>query len=163
MSLLPGASEISGWRVVGTPGFDIAWLGPETDTGCSAAEGGFYLDLSGFHDSRPYGGISQTIATTLGSRYAVSFQIGSSALYDQTNLPCVAVEITGVPTTFYTVSEAGSNRWQRFHFNFTASESNTTLTFKGANTNDVAYIGLDNVVVTRVAETAPQTGSPDSK
>jgi hypothetical protein len=53
------------------------------------------------------------------------------------------------------VSDVGSNRWETFEFTFTASATNTTLTFAGANSERTAYIGLDNVVVTAASPREP--------
>jgi hypothetical protein len=95
----------------------------------------------------PYPGVSQTLPTTIGRTYSLSFEIGSDAAWDHSILPSVEVTITGNPTTVHTVRAIGFNRWQMFELNFTATATKTTLTFTGGNTNNLAYIGLDNVVV----------------
>ena len=133
LSLLPGAQDILGWTIVGPPGLDLQWLGPLNHSWLSAADGGSFLDLTGLHDAAPYPGVSQSIATVIGESYRVSFAIGSEAMYDRSTRPSVAVEVTGQPPRTCTVSAVGTNRWQTFEFTFTASQTNTTLTFTGAN------------------------------
>ena len=147
MSLLPGSPRITGWVVTGASGLDLEWVGATKRQGLSGAEGNRFIDLSGFHDSAPYDGISQTIPTSVGRQYKLSFAVGSDVRWDGAVRPGVIVEITGVPPKSYTVSDIGSNRWENFEFTFAASATNTTLTFSGATTNSIQYIGLDNVSV----------------
>jgi streptogramin lyase len=146
MQLYPGATNILGWTVTGTAGYGLGWLGPNDNLGLSAADGNYFLDLTGYHDSVPYNGVSQTVATTIGQRYSVSFEIGYSAAYDSFP-PAVSVAVTGQPTITNTFVVSGANVWETFGFSFTASAANTVLTFTGATPQNVAYIGLDHVVM----------------
>jgi hypothetical protein len=160
MRLLPGNTYLAGWQVVGSPGLDVTWIGPANPYGVSAADGSFFLDLSGFHDAAPYGGVSQSFPTTIGQIYSLSFEVGGHTGFDPAALPSVAVAITGNSNTVCSVSSKGSNLWQLFKLTFNASATNTTLTFTGANTNNLAFIGLDNVVVTPVDPSLPADSKP---
>ena len=82
MQLYPGATNILGWTVTGTAGYDLGWGGPNDDLGLAATDGGYFLDLTGYHDSPPYDGVSQTVPTIIGRTYNVSFEIGYSPGYD---------------------------------------------------------------------------------
>jgi WD40 repeat protein len=148
MALLPGWARITGWVVTGQPGLDLEWFGSATSEGLTAAEGHRFLDLTGFHDHAPYDGVSQTIPTTAGQEYRVSFAVGSSEHWDGDVHPGVEVEVTGIKPMLWTVADVGTNRWETFAFTFTAVATNTTLKFTGSATNNILYIGLDNVVVT---------------
>jgi pentatricopeptide repeat protein len=160
--LFPRAYNITGWTVVGPPGFDLGWMDPQNPGGLRAADGTHFLDLTGAHDSTPYTGVSQTIRTVVGRSYDLSFALGSDANYDRSILPSVAVEITGNPTRLFTVSDVGTNRWQVFNSSFTASNTDTTLTFTGANADNIGYIGLDNVIVTATTNSASGLEEPNA-
>jgi streptogramin lyase len=153
MVLYPGATNILGWTVTGTAGYDLGWLGPNDNLGLSAADGNYFLDLTGYHDSVPYDGVSQTVATTIGQRYNISYEIGYSGSYDSYP-PAVSVAVTGQPTMTNTFVVAGANEWETFGFSFTATAASTVLTFTGATPQNVHYIGLDHVVM------SASTGSP---
>jgi sugar lactone lactonase YvrE len=146
MLLYPGATNILGWTVTGTTGYSLGWLGPNGNLGLSAADGNYFLDLTGYHDAVPYNGVSQTVATTIGQRYSVSFEIGSSANYDGSP-PAISVAVTGQPTLTNTSVVSGINMWKTFEFSFTATAASTVLTFTGVTPQNVAYIGLDHVVM----------------
>jgi len=148
--LLPGSTNITGWTVVGAPNLDIGWINPANGYGLSGSDGGYFLDLSGVHDSKPYGGISQTFPTVVGQPYDVSFDVGSATRYDGSTPPAVSVSVDDLKVGVFTVGTVQANGWQRFRFSFTAVSSATTLAFYGANTNNLAYIGLDNVIATEV-------------
>jgi Protein of unknown function (DUF642) len=78
MSLSPPSTAMTGWTVTnGT----LAWIGPTNTFGLAAQDGGYFLDLTGYHDNIPYGGVTQSIATNIGSRYALTFYLGSSSQY----------------------------------------------------------------------------------
>ncbi len=87
-------------------------------------------------------------------QYQVSFEVGSDQYYDTYytgtfSPPVVWASLNGVVVFAATNNFPGVyNYWQTWSFAFTASATNTTLMFTGATTNRVAYIGLDNVIVT---------------
>jgi hypothetical protein len=164
MQLYPGATNILGWTVTGSAGLDLSWIGPTNNYGLTAADGGYFLDVTGYHDSAPSDGISQTFATTVGQPYHVSFELGSDQSYDSAFNgnggvflpPSVLVSINGIAT--YTASNnfpGLSSYWHTWGFDFTATSAQTTINFSGNNSVKLDYIGLDNVIVT--AGTQPQT------
>jgi hypothetical protein len=121
----------------------------------TAAQGSDFLDLTGSYDSPPYGAVFQTITTSIGQQYQVSFELGSDAYWDAYygggtfTAPVVAVSLNGVVAFSATNNFPDlSNYWQTWSFYFTATATNTTLMFTGANSSRIAYIGLDNVIVT---------------
>jgi hypothetical protein len=152
-SLNPGSTNIPGWT---TTNAELTWDGGANGLTpvLTAAQGYDFLDLSGLHDAFPYGAVFQTMTTTIGQQYQVSFELGSDKYYDSYysgtfTAPAVAVSLNGV-VTFSATNNFPSltNYWQTWSFDFTASATSTTLRFTGANTAQIAYIGLDNVIVT---------------
>jgi uncharacterized protein DUF642 len=158
ISLSPGSTNIPGWT---TTNAELTWDGPLLGTSISptltAAQGSDFLDLTGVHDAPPYGAVFQTMTTTIGQQYQVSFELGSDTYWDSYygggtfTAPVVAVSLNGVVAFSATNNfPTFNNYWQTWSFYFTAGATNTTLMFTGANTGPVAYIGLDNVMVTGI-------------
>jgi hypothetical protein len=160
VSLSPGATNIPGWT---TTNAELTWDGPEIGLTppLTAAQGSDFLDLSGTHDASPYGAVFQTLATTIGQPYQVSFELGSDTYYDSYysggvmfTAPAVMVSLNGVAAFFATNNfPTLSNYWRAWSFEFTASATSTKLMFTGLSAARVAYIGLDNVTVTAVGPT----------
>ena len=148
MKLLPGSAPMTGWNVESSSSSNnVSWLGPKSPFLVKAGEGDFFLDLTGYQDSPPYLGVSQTIATEMGRTYRVTFEVGTTSDYNSV-APSVSVAVSGNPTVTNTVTVNGHNRWQTFASVFTATVTNTTVTFRGANPGSISYVGLDNVKVT---------------
>jgi len=160
ISLSPGSTYIPGWT---TTNAELTVDGPllGINPPLTAAEGSDFLDLTGSHDFAPYGGVFQTIATTQGQQYQISFEVGSDDYYDSFytptfEAPLVTLSLNGVAVFTATNNFPGqANYWQVWSFAFTASATNTTIMFTGENAARVAYIGLDNVIVT--ATNAPHS------
>jgi hypothetical protein len=154
MPLTLGSTAIPGWTVTTAA---LAWIGPSNPFGLSAAEGSYFLDLSGYHDNQPYGGVaaSTAFATTIGQQYQVTFDLGSDKNYN-TASPQVDLAVNGGPAQVFVASPIGNavNRWEIFSYVFTATTASTTLSFAGAGPDNQKYIGLDNVSVVPVPEPA---------
>ncbi len=153
ISLSPGSTKIPGWT---TTNAEITWDGPELgiSPALTAAQGSDFLDLTGVHDASPYGGVFQTMTTTIGQEYQVSFEVGSDKYYDSVYTgtfvaPEVAVSLNGVVAFSATNNFPNlTNYWQTWSFYFTADTASSTLMLTATTSSRVAYIGLDNVMVT---------------
>jgi hypothetical protein len=153
-SLSPGSTNIPGWT---TPNAELTWDGPALGITppLTAAQGNDFLDLTGLHDAPPYGAVFQTLTTVVGQQYEVSFEVGSDKYYDGYYTsgvfvaPLVAASFNG-SVVFTAVNNFPNytNYWQTWNFSFSASATSTRLMFTGITSNRVAYIGLDNVIVT---------------
>jgi len=141
MSLPVGATNMTGWTVANG---ELAWIGPSNPFGLSASDGGYFLDMSGYHDSTPWGGVTQTILTTSGETYRLSLDLGTDTRYDLSG-PVSILVTAGSSSTNFTSTLLGLNQWQTFTFDFTASSANTVITIVG--TEDSKYIGLDNLSI----------------
>ena len=146
MNLSVGATSVTGWTVINDA---ITWIkGPSFALSTPAGE--YFLDLTGTTSNSPYGGVSQSIATTFGTMYRVSFQLGSDTNY---GLPTGVNVIAGATSQVFLTSLTGLNRWTSYSMDFVAgSGSSTLLQFVGSAGRD--YIGLDDVSVTAVSEPA---------
>jgi hypothetical protein len=154
MNLNVGSTAITGWTVTTAA---LAWIGPANPFGLTASDGSYFLDLSGYHDNQPYGGVaaSTAITTVIGQQYKVAFDLGSDVTYDTVS-PSIQVSLNGNPSDTFTASPLGSamNRWETFDFVFTATSASTTISFDGVGADNQKYIGLDNVDVEAVPEPA---------
>ncbi|MQA21842.1 DUF642 domain-containing protein [Rugamonas rivuli] len=149
--LLSGdSSTLAGWTVIG--GSDIAWIGLGNPYSLNASDGNNFLDLTGWHDNNSTGaGVKQTIATTAGATYVLSFDIGNSINYNygiNDSLFVTAGSVVG-QQVWTTVNNQASS-WEHVTMTFVASGATTDVSFGGGKA--VWYIGLDNVSVTAVPE-----------
>jgi hypothetical protein len=140
---------MTGWTVVTAP---LAWIGPSNPFGLSASDGGYFLDLSGYHDNAPYAGVEQTqnILTTIGAQYRLSFDLGTSPPYD--SAPVSILVTAGSASTTFTSTPLNVNQWETFTFDFTATSATTTISLDGQASTGEKYIGLDNVSVVPIPE-----------
>jgi len=152
--LFTGATNITGWTVVNA---ELAWLQNSNPYGIVASDGVRTLDLTGYHDASPYGGVSQTIATTAGSIYNLSFDIGAYA-----GSSAGVTASAGALSQNFIFSALGGGASYQYgtqSLNFTAGAGTTTLiTLTGSSTSHGDNIGLDNVKVTLVSGSA---GAPE--
>lgn len=141
MTLSVGATTISGWTVFND---NVAWI-KEPAFNLTAPDGQFFLDLTDYTSGSPFGGVRQTFATTQGTTYRVSFQLGSSGAY---GLPTGVSVAAGTTTQSFSTNATGPDAWTTYTMDFVASGASTTLSFVGTQGRD--YIGLDNVSVNAV-------------
>jgi len=138
-----GATTMTGWTTVGN---FVSWIGAANPFGLSAQNGSFFLDLTGYQAGAPFGGVRQSVATTAGQQYVLSFYLGS-----RTDIwggpPVSIVGSAGGTTQIFTDSAPhNSSTWTLENLVFTAGPGNSTvITLTGAA--GVNYIGLDNVDV----------------
>ena len=136
MSLGVGATNITGWTVISDT---IAWIGPSNPWGLTASTDDFFLDLTDYSFGAPFGGVSQTIATTVGMTYQLSFDLGSSNLWGR---PSSILATAGSASATFTGDLTGGNSdWQSFMMSFTANSASTTISLAGIGGQN--YIGLE--------------------
>jgi choice-of-anchor C domain-containing protein len=135
----PSATVISGWTV--TSG-DIDWI-----NGLWTSEAGSRsLDLSG----SSAGAISQTLTTTIGKKYVVSFYLAGNPDGPPT-VKTLTVSATGAVPMTVTFDITGHNDanmgWVLQRYSFVATSATTVLTFASGTAGN-AGPALDNVAVT---------------
>ncbi len=148
--LTSGSTTITGWTVSAN---EIAWYKTGQPPGLIPEDGQFAIDLTGFCDlgancgqSGRYGGIQQSVATTIGGHYDLSFYGANYALNaTQPMLSVTATDIAQAYTLPTTNSTAGT--WTKYSFDFFADSTTTTINFSGlpASLGGASYLGLDNV------------------
>ena len=155
MSLPAGpGTTITDWGV----GLDaIAWINAGNPWGLSAQDGNKFLDLTNYEAGAPFGGVFQTIPTTPGADYVLTFYLGSytarwggppvsiTAFAGNAIQQCINPSVTSVST------------WTLCTVPFTASAAQTGILLAGVS--GVNYIGLDNVSV-ELADTRPPVPEP---
>jgi hypothetical protein len=144
-NLLPGATTITGWKVITN---DVAALKNGNSYSIAAEDGNISLDLQSYTDSSPYGGVQQMITTNAGQKYELSFWIGVQNSSSITRGPASVTATAGSASETSTNTLNGSGQqWEQFQLKFTAPGSSTTVSLAGTSTAGGFYIGLDNALV----------------
>jgi hypothetical protein len=140
------------WRVVGAPGSVGIVSGTFTQGGFtfSAKAGKQWLDLTGL--SQTATGVSQTVVTTIGTSYALSFAVGNvvnpGGIFGTPST--VGVRVNGAQILAATNSNgAGTMKtnWKTFKVNFTATSTTTTIAFINLDPPTDSQNGLDAVTL----------------
>lgn len=145
MALTPGSTAIPGWT---TTGAEIAWGMNGNAFGSGSSFGALFLDLTGYHDAPPYGGVTQNLATEAGGHYRLTFAVGSDEDVGAYRGPMSILATVGERSESFTFNPTGEgNQWETFTMTFVATTSSTPLTLTGMSSFGGAYLGLDRVSV----------------
>lgn len=147
VSLQPGSTSLPGWTVTTAA---LGWVFNFQLFGPGTPYGEFFLDLTGIHESQPYGGITQTLATVPGEHYRVSFSLGAYESSLWRGPMSVGVTAGAVSNSFTFTPTGEGSQWGAFTMDFTATTTATPLTFTGLASGGGQYLGLDNVSVESV-------------
>jgi hypothetical protein len=140
-TLSVGSTTMTGWTVVNS---SVSW-DQNGAFGLSTPTGDKFLDLTAYNDSAPYGGVRQTLTTTAGGIYQLTFLLGSSSTYGLPDSLVASINGTGLSPTA-TSALTGTNNWESETYTFTASGDSTLLDLIGSSANN-AFIGLADVSV----------------
>lgn len=150
-------APMTGWSIfVG----EVFWIGNGNAYGLTASDGSMHMSL--YDPFRPLvgvGSVQQTVASTPGTVYEVSFDLGSAAGYP--GPVGVQVQAAGFAATFLASGTAAMN-WEHHSWRFTANDTSTVIAFVGQFgpgyvMGDKGFIGLDNTAL-RVAA-VPEPGA----
>lgn len=157
--LIASSTTLTGWTIVGG---EIAVLKVPNAYNLTPSSGNNFLDLTGYSNTGFPKGVSQVLAgLSVGQTYGFSMDLGIR------NGPCVSggnnchgpvqasAAIGGTGQTFTEASSTAGNVWEKFGFNFVATNASMTLTINGVSVpagNE--FIGLDNVSVAAIPEPA---------
>lgn len=155
MSLSPGSTAITGWTTFSA---ELTWHIFPNGSNWPASDGDFFLDLTGNHDTSPYGGVRQTLTTVAGTPYHVTFDLSVDQSSPGSHGPItVRVETTGISFEDFTYDPPGSGiQWGGFSYDFVAVGPSTELSLLGISTAGGNAIGLDNV---KVGDAVPEPSS----
>ena len=151
-SLPPGSTYLTAWTVFNA---EIAQIHPGNGFGITSVDDGYSLDLTGYHDSPPPGGVTQNIATVTGATYSISFYVGAIAGLSMVNISAGNLNDDGG-----SVSGDGSEVWTQYTNTFQAVSTTTNIQLLGITASDLGrYLGLDAVDVEFVS--GPPTATPE--
>lgn len=160
-----GGQNIGGWDVVGAGVALVQTNYGEPGNGITAftsQEGFNSLDLTGAGNEGLTSGVQETIATTVGQAYSLSFYVGRADGNQFYATPAtVDLSIDGGPRVGYTNTAVtpGTNNWRQFTTSFTATVATTTLTFYNGTPSPTAEAGLDDVVLIPSVTAVPEPAS----
>jgi choice-of-anchor C domain-containing protein len=146
-TLVPGDTALTGWTIESG---SIDWIGSYWP----ASQGSRSIDLTGFNA----GAISQTLTTTIGNTYVVTFDLSGNPAGPPTT-KTLTVGATGAPTTAYAFDTAAAGntladmKWAPQSYSFLATNASSVLTFT-STTDGFWGPALDNVTVTENVPTA---------
>ncbi len=149
-----GPTAITGWTAVGR---QVSWIEAGNPFGITAQDGSRFLDLTAYNTGAPFGGGTQTIATTIGDQYNLTFFLGSFTSRWGGPPISILASAGGTSATFTDSPATTTSTWVPFSLPFTATSASTAITLTGAA--GVEYIGLDNVDVELVG--GPPDGVPE--
>jgi len=139
-----GDTSIDGWTV---DAGSVDWIG----TYWPAQDGSMSIDMSGVDA----GTISQTLTTTIGNTYTVSFFLSGNPAGPPI-VKTLDVSATGAAAASYTYDASGNDltnmNWTPETYTFLATNASTTLSF--VSTTPGAFgPAIDNVVITETVPT----------
>lgn len=141
-TFLAGATAITGWTTVGS---HVSWIADPNPFGLTAQDGSRFLDLTGYTAGAPFGGVTQTISTTPGASYVLTFELGSDTARWGGPPVSITASAGGTSQLFTDSAATTASTWTLETLDFTAAGASTAITLLG--TAGVSYIGLDNVDV----------------
>lgn len=158
-NFVSGQAIGGGWTVLGNPDTNVVLVQTayiETPSGFlqqfNAQEGLNSLDLTGASNQGLSVGVRQTVVTTPGLAYTLSFFVGratpdSGALDPYANPATVDLSIDGGAQMSFTNSDItdGIINWKQFSYAFTATGLSTTIDFFNGTLEGTNEAGLDNV------------------
>lgn len=144
--LFNGDTNITGWTAVN----ELSWDGDDTTFHVVPSDGRRFLDLTGYHDSQPEGGVQQILTLVPGASYTLGLDVGYNAMYPSPTVNGVTVSITeaGINQTFDNDGTGSgalidSTFWKHYTFNFTPTAATNTLLLQSSAGSSGAFIGLD--------------------
>jgi hypothetical protein len=168
-SVLGSGSTFGPWNVTGaTCGTNCVLIlntaySENTNVGpiqFNAEDGNQAVDITGGGNTLD-GGVSQTIATTTGNPFSMSFWVGKqdNRANGYGGPSAIQVFINGVSQGVFSNNNSTNNQvnWEQFVLNFNAPSSSTTILFQNATGATNGYAGLDNVNLVSLASPEPST------
>jgi len=116
-------------------------------TTSAAADGSAIVDLANF-TYKNGGGIQQNFNTTIGAKYRLTFYAGNSLSTGRTGDGVIDVKVAGQTVTFNTpVARSAQIVWAPLTYDFTATTTQTTLSFSNEQDPYLHYAFIDKVSV----------------
>jgi hypothetical protein len=154
-----GSTAITGWTVVGVDSSVVDGDFIQSGITFQAHDGEQWIDMAGVTSNASSSGVTQSVPTTIGGLYELSFYVGSAQASPFFAAATVDLSINGGPRVPFHNPIAPSNmlNWQQFIVPFVATSSSTNLTFYNGSASNNFLSALDNVVIEGIPE--PSTGT----
>ena len=107
-----GPTNITGWAAVG-PG-QVTWIDAGNPFSLTAQDGDRFLDLTAYHTGPPFGGVTQSIATSPGQEYELSFYLGSYTQRWGGPPVSIVASAGGTSHTFSVTTTSTTSTWTSF-------------------------------------------------
>ena len=169
-----GPSDIGGWSVIGKGGASgiavVLQLGNNyTETNAAGAplyfhaqNGNQSLDLTGEGNQGLTNGVKQSVATSSGLDYRLSFYVGnqddSAPGYPNPSSIVLYIDSNAIDTFTTADNTANDVSWRHFQYDFTAASALTTIAFLNGTAIGDNYAGLDHVVLSTLSA-VPEPGT----
>lgn len=141
-----GIGSFTGWQTTLRDSATFVDSSGQTGTHAGQADDGLWSAYFGSTASSGGSSISQTLTTDVNQMYALSFYVAN----DNGGQPANNSFVTSIGGRTESLSNLPSQNYSHEGFVFTASSTQTVLSFLGYN--DGGYLQLDNVSVTAVPE-----------
>ena len=158
-----GSAGMTGWTVTGPAGTDVAIVNTTFAQGgitFEAFDGNQWLDLTGFN-SNSTEGIAQSVATTVGTNYVLTFYIGNTtgSGFGPTSTDVLKINGSQVGAFANTNAALTSLNWRQFTYSFTAATTTTSIEFvnldgSADNSNGLDLVDLEVGTASNVPEPA---------
>jgi len=161
----PGGSNlITGWTVVGVDTSILNEFFNQAGVTFQAQHGDQWADIAGVTSNSMSSGLSQSVATNIGSTYEVSFWVGSAKDLERGIFfpATIDLSINGGTRAHYfnPATPAAMLNWMQFQVQFVATSGMTNLTFYNGSAANNFLSALDNVELTEVnANGVPEPAS----
>ena len=155
-----GSMALTGWTVVGIDSAVVSTSFKQLGITFNAEQGNQWIDLSGITSTAQSSGVSQTIATTIGDAYLLTFYVGSTTDAGHTTFfpSTVDLSIDGGARVHYTNTDTPPTTfvdWKLFTVDFMATTSMTNLQFLNGDASNNNVTALDNIQLVDVSSAAP--------
>jgi hypothetical protein len=157
MALGTGSTTIANWMVSpGTTGL-LVWGKSPTADGFTAADGTFFVDLTGFGSNSPNGALQQTLATTGGVAYDFTMDVASF----NTGVVVATIGSHAVVLSPGVAFVVAGTSWTPMTGTFIGDPLEPAPLLKIANgTPDVQIVFIDNISLTGPTSVSiPQPGT----
>lgn len=157
-NFLNGSTGITGWTVVGPEVSIVSTSYASFGLTFPAEDGSQWLDLTG-DVSNTVEGVKQTVATTPGLTYNLSYFVGNQVNpggpYGTTSTVDVLVDGMVIQKSTNSMGAGGKVQvWEQFNTSFVATSSSTTIEFLNGDSRSDNTNGLDNIVLVQGAPTS---------
>ncbi|MFT3883745.1 MAG: DUF642 domain-containing protein [Gemmatales bacterium] len=146
-NFLGGSAAITGWTVVGVDTSIASTSFMQSGITFNAQSGNQWADMAGVTSNSNSSGVTQSVTTTSGLAYQLSFYVGSAKDNVFFFPATVDLSINGGARMSFTNPAAPTDHldWKLFSVNFTATGPSTNITFFNGSAANNFISPLDNV------------------